>query len=84
VSWIEIEPTSFTVRLFKDNAGYWDAYEAIMTVQKMGHIGFISGLHGDISRVDHEKACDMLREEHGITELRWLKRGIEKKLDNSN
>jgi hypothetical protein len=82
MSWIEIEPTSFTVRLFKDGKGYWDDYEAIMMVQKMGHIGFVSGLHGRMRRSDHDKCCDMLRDEHGITELRWLKRGVEKSYDN--
>jgi len=83
MSWIEIEPTSFIVRLFPDGAGYWDEYDAVMTVQKMGHIGFVSGLHGRISRVEHERCCDRLREEHGITELRWLKHGAEKSYDNA-
>ena len=84
MSWIEIEPTSFTVRLFADGKGYWDDYEAIMTVQKMGQIGFISGLHGHISRIDHDTFCDMIRDEYGVTELRWLKRGLEKAYDNAN
>ena len=84
MSRIEIEPTSFTVRLFADGKGYWDEYEAIMTIQKMGHIAFETGLHGNISRVDHDRYCDLIRELHGVTELRWLKHGSEKNYNNES
>ena len=83
MSWIEIEPVSLTIRLFADDKGPWDEQEAIMQVQKMGHIGFVSGLHGKIGRRDHDAACDMMRDDYGITELRWLKRGEEKSMDIS-
>jgi len=77
---IEIEPVTFICRLFAEGQGYWDEYEAVMTLQKMGPIGFVSALHGTITRADHDMLCEMLKEDYGLTEIRWLRKGGEQKM----
>jgi hypothetical protein len=75
---VDIEAISFTVRFFSEGKLYGDEYKAILTVQKSGYIAFISGLHGSINRKDYDELTDKL-EALGVTELRWLKHGKEKK-----
>jgi hypothetical protein len=78
---VDVEPVTFTIRFFKKGKKYGDEYKAICTVQKIGCVAYVSGLHGEISRRDYEEFSDKMSE-LGCTELRWLKNGQEKTYQN--
>lgn len=70
---INVEPIIFTLRSFRnDGSGYGDPYRAVCTVQKVGNVGHVSGLHGDFSLTDYHEMRLRLRE-YGIDKLEWLR-----------
>jgi hypothetical protein len=67
---IHLEPIFFTVRIFADGKSWGDEYKAVLTVQKMGEVGFCSGCHGDINIMDYREVERALSE-HGIKKMKW-------------
>ena len=73
---IHIEPVFFTVRVFPDGKKWGDEYEAVITVQKMDHIGYCSACHGTITLSGYRELERQLKK-YGITKLKWRRAGKE-------
>ena len=75
---LHIEPVVMMARLFKEGESYKSGgeYEAILTIQRMRHIAYLTGCHGDINIWAYKELTTQL-EAMGITEIHWL-RGDEK------
>jgi hypothetical protein len=74
VSRLHIEPITFIARLFVEGGTFKDGseYEAVMTIQKAKHIGYLMGCNGAI---DLSAYRDLMRQLKGlgITEVHWLR-----------
>jgi hypothetical protein len=67
---IHLEPLVIQVRCFDDGKEWGDVYKTVLTVQKLGEVGFCSGCHGEFSMSDFRELERQLKE-FGITELKW-------------
>jgi hypothetical protein len=79
ISWalmsrLHIEPITFIARLFVEGGTFEDGseYEAVMTIQKAKHIGYLMGCHGHMDVNLYKQMMRQLKE-LGITEVHWLR-----------
>ena len=66
-----MEPIVFTARLLPNDGCYGDEYQAVATVQKVGHTAYVSACKGKINR---RAVLDLSieLERHGMTDVKWL------------
>jgi len=63
-----------TARLFKEGQTYKDGgeYDAILTIQRMRHIAYLTGCNGDLNIWAYRELMRQLKE-MGVTEVHWLR-----------
>ena len=71
---LHIEPVVMTARLFKEGESYKSGgeYEAVLTIQRMRHVAYLTACHGDINIWAYKELTSRLKE-MGITEIHWLR-----------
>jgi hypothetical protein len=70
---IHIEPVVLICRKFKDGDEWGDEYEGVMTIQKIGDVGFCAGAHGEVSIRDFRELERSLKK-YGISKLKWTRK----------
>ena len=69
---LEIEPIVFTCRGWTKGTDKYAPYQTVMTLQRVGHVGLVSGLHGELSIELREQFMQEARK-LGITELQFVR-----------
>ena len=69
-----IQPVFFTCRLFEEGGKWGDEYKLVVTVQKIGDVGYCTGCHGEFAMNDFRDLQRRLKK-YGIKKLKW-DRGI--------
>ena len=70
---VNVEPIVFTIRCFAEGKVWGDEYKMVLTVQKMGDVGYVSGCHGEFSHSDYRE-FEVRMAEYGITKLEWSRK----------
>ena len=68
---IHLEPVVFTARLLPEGGKFGDEYQAVATVQKVGHTGYVSACKGKINKRAVLDLSIQL-EKYGMIEVKWL------------
>jgi hypothetical protein len=70
---IHLEPIVITVRCFDKGKSWGDDYKTVLTVSKLGDIGYASGCHGEFSMSDFRELQRSLKK-YGISKLKWARK----------